>query len=274
MIVDLLSHSAVLRTLSGDPLVGRVDGILQQVSISEHDLQNSEYLPSALGRRIDRFSSLALIASAEIIPKLPLDLDCTRAGVFVGNVYAGWNYGESQLANLVERGPAAVHAYLATAWFPAAAQGEVSIHYGWKGNSKTFSGSDCAVAEALLAATLNLQFNRLDVALVLAAESCLSDFLCWGAGLRSEETMIIEGAVGLLVSRPGLALGPAVSLDVTVEHAPIALPAGRRDRPKPIEHLDCLHRLLDALSRRLSDQARLPLSGDRSIQLKAVRLAQ
>src|SRR5262249_18715512 len=72
-----------------------------------------------------------------------------RIGVFLTNTRAGWSYGEPELGLLVHQGPEAMHAYQATAWFPAAAQGESTIALDLRRCSQTAAGGHAGSARAL-----------------------------------------------------------------------------------------------------------------------------
>jgi hypothetical protein len=165
------------------------------------DLWSAPGVPPGAAHKIDRFSALALLVLARLRAHLPDGQAPERVGVFVGNVCAGWGYGEPQLANLVDRGPDHVHAFQATAWFPAAAQGEATIFHGWKGVAKTFSGSRCAFAEALTSGCLHLHKGEIDFAFAGVADSYRSDFLTWGADTRNQVAHCAEGALFALLAR-------------------------------------------------------------------------
>ncbi|OGX34649.1 MAG: hypothetical protein A3C36_00050 [Omnitrophica WOR_2 bacterium RIFCSPHIGHO2_02_FULL_52_10] len=86
------------------------------------------------------FSHMAMVASEMAIQDAKLDLtqeNLERAGIFMGNAIGGWLYGETELRDLYIQGREGVSPFLASAWFPAAPQGQISIHYGIKGYSKT-----------------------------------------------------------------------------------------------------------------------------------------
>ncbi|WP_406631936.1 hypothetical protein [Amycolatopsis sp. WGS_07] len=129
-------------------------------------------VPAVLRRRIDEFSANAYAAVAA----MGENEDLRRTGIFVANTLAGWGYGEPQLQALVAKGPEAVAVYQATAWFPAAAQGEVTIARGYRGCAKTYSGERSALGEAFWAAAEELRAGTLDVVYVGAAESATSEF--------------------------------------------------------------------------------------------------
>ena len=110
--------------------------------------------------KIDLFAHMALVASEMAIQDARLDLskeDLKRAGIFMGNAIGGWLYGETELRDLYIEGREGVSPFMASAWFPAAPQGQVSIHYGMKGFSKTLVADRASslMAIAYGARTLN-----------------------------------------------------------------------------------------------------------------------
>jgi 3-oxoacyl-(acyl-carrier-protein) synthase len=105
-----------------------------------HELDAYSNVSSRLLKKIDLFSHMALVASELAIDDAHLDLaneDLHRVGVFMGNAIGGWLYAETELRDLYLEGREGVSPFMASAWFPAAPQGQVSIHYGLKGYSKT-----------------------------------------------------------------------------------------------------------------------------------------
>ena len=105
-----------------------------------HELDAYSNVSSRLLKKIDLFSHMALVASELAMKDAKLDLskeDLKRAGIFMGNAIGGWLYGETELRDLYLEGREGVSPFLASAWFPAAPQGQISIHYGMKGYSKT-----------------------------------------------------------------------------------------------------------------------------------------
>lgn len=164
-------------------------------------------LPSSLRRRIDRFSALAYLAVAEVLAELPDGERPAREriGTFLCNTRAGWAYGEPELGLLVDRGPEAMHAYQATAWFPAAAQGEVTIALDLRGCAKTTVGRETGFAEAVWLAWNALERDAIDLAIVGVAESLVSEFVLrdWDAAGPLPVHGPAEGAVVFALRRPG-----------------------------------------------------------------------
>jgi len=105
-----------------------------------HELDAYSNVSSRLLKKIDLFSHMAMVGSELALQDANIDIeheDKDRIGIFMGNAIGGWLYGETELRDLYIEGREGVSPFLASAWFPAAPQGQVSIHYGIKGYSKT-----------------------------------------------------------------------------------------------------------------------------------------
>ncbi|MFO0574273.1 MAG: beta-ketoacyl-[acyl-carrier-protein] synthase family protein [Polyangia bacterium] len=104
------------------------------------DFDAKRYMPLRLARKLDPYTQYALAACQMALRDGSLDLaavDRSRFGVYVGNCFGGWEYTDQQLRNLHTQGVHTVSPYQATAWFPAAPQGQISILFGLRGHSKT-----------------------------------------------------------------------------------------------------------------------------------------
>lgn len=105
-----------------------------------HELDAYSNVSSRLLKKIDLFSHMALVASEMALQDANINLENEnkeRVGIFMGNAIGGWLYAETELRDLYLEGREGVSPFMASAWFPAAPQGQVSIHYGIKGYSKT-----------------------------------------------------------------------------------------------------------------------------------------
>lgn len=105
-----------------------------------HELDAYSNVSSRLLKKIDLFAHMALVASELAVQDARIDMtkeNLERAGIFMGNAIGGWLYAETELRDLYLEGREGVSPFMASAWFPAAPQGQVSIHYGIKGYSKT-----------------------------------------------------------------------------------------------------------------------------------------
>lgn len=104
------------------------------------DLEKYSTLSERLLKKIDVFSHMALVASEMALQDAGIDIkkeNPNLVGIFLGNALGGWLYAETELRDLYIEGREGVSPYMASAWFPAAPQGQVSIYYGIKGFSKT-----------------------------------------------------------------------------------------------------------------------------------------
>ncbi len=104
------------------------------------ELEKYSHISERLLKKIDVFSHMALIASEMALLDAGIDIkkeDPNLVGIFLGNAIGGWLYAETELRDLYIEGREGVSPYMASAWFPAAPQGQVSIYYWIKGFSKT-----------------------------------------------------------------------------------------------------------------------------------------
>ena len=125
-----------------------------------HELDAYSNVSSRLLKKIDLFAHMALVASEMAIQDAGISMaqeNLDRAGIFMGNAIGGGLYAETELRDLYIEGREGVSPFMASAWFPAAPQGQVSIHYGIKGYSKTFVADRASslMAIAYAARTLN-----------------------------------------------------------------------------------------------------------------------
>jgi len=148
-----------------------------------------EWLPGRLVKKTDRFTHLALAAAGAAMENArlvigPTGVAAERVGVMVGNVLGGWEFAERELRSLWVDGPRAVSPYQATAWFPAAPQGNISIQHGIKGRSRTFVCDRASGAYAVIHAAETIRRGQADVMLAGGTEGPLSPYawLCCQTG--------------------------------------------------------------------------------------------
>ena len=132
------------------------------------DLDAYTHVSERLLKKIDAFSHMALIASEMALQDAGVDIrkeDLNLVGIFLGNALGGWLYAETELRDLYLEGRAGGSPYMASAWFPAAPQGQVSIYYGIKGFSKTIVGDRASSLMALGYARKTLGKDKLNLIL-------------------------------------------------------------------------------------------------------------
>lgn len=184
---QVLAGTSAVQPLSGfdvSPLRCRVGGQVK-------DLLLTDYLPARQLRRIDRFTALALIAAQQALAQAGWmsgdaweprwkgdDALSRRVGLTVGNALGGWEFAERELGQLWREGPQAVSPYMAIAWFPAAAQGNLSIAFGIRGLGRTFQQDRVSGALALKHAAECLLDGRADVMLAGGTEAPFASYAC------------------------------------------------------------------------------------------------
>ncbi len=143
------------------------------------DLDAYTHVPERLLKKIDAFSHMTLIASEMALQDAGIDIqkeDPNSIGIFLGNAIGGWLYAETELRDLYREGREGVSPYMASAWFPAAPQGQVSIYYGIKGFSKTIVADRASSLMALGYARKTLNKDRLSLILAGGMEAPVTPY--------------------------------------------------------------------------------------------------
>jgi 3-oxoacyl-(acyl-carrier-protein) synthase len=179
--------------LSGQSRVRRIDRFDPtpfrcQVAGQADAFDPRDTLPGRLIKKTDRFTHLALAAVEAALTDARLDIGTDvadeRVGVMVGNVLGGWEFAERELRDLWTQGPRKVSPYQATAWFPAAPQGNICIQYGIRGRARTFVCDRASGAYALIHGAETIRRGHADVVLAGGTEQPLSPYawLCCQTG--------------------------------------------------------------------------------------------
>ncbi|MBN1869607.1 MAG: beta-ketoacyl-[acyl-carrier-protein] synthase family protein [Candidatus Omnitrophica bacterium] len=140
-----------------------------QIAGHVHELDAYSNVSSRLLKKIDMFSHMGLVGTELALQDAGLDLEkenLDRAGIFMGNALGGWLFAETELRDLYIEGREGVSPFAASAWFPAAPQGQISIKYKMKGYSKTVVADRASSLQAIAygARTLNRGKNDFIVA--------------------------------------------------------------------------------------------------------------
>lgn len=144
-----------------------------------HELDAYSHVSSRLLKKIDVFSHMALVASELAIADAGLDMakeNLKRCGIFTGNAIGGWLYAETELRDMYMEGREGVSPFMASAWFPAAPQGQISIHYGIKGYSKTIVSDRASSLMAIAYAAKNLGHGKNDFILAGGMEAPVTPY--------------------------------------------------------------------------------------------------
>jgi len=139
----------------------------------------SESFSPRLLKKLDLFSHMALVACELALKDGNRDLgtfDLKRTGIFMGNAIGGWLFAETELRDLYLEGRAGVSPFMASAWFPAAPQGQISIFYGMKGYSKTLVADRAGSLMAIAYGARVLERGKLDLVLAGGMEAPVTPY--------------------------------------------------------------------------------------------------
>lgn len=168
----------------GESFIDNIDrfdssGYPSHIAGQVHELDHYSHLSSRLVKKIDVFSHMALVASEQALKDSNVDLDKVdkdRVGVFTGNALGGWLFAETELRDLYLEGKEGVSPYMASAWFPAAPQGQITIYYGFKGYSKTVVSDRASSALAIWYGAKTISEGKNDFVLAGGMEAPITPY--------------------------------------------------------------------------------------------------
>jgi 3-oxoacyl-[acyl-carrier-protein] synthase II len=185
-------------------------------------------------KKLDLFSHMALVTSDLALKDAKIDLhnfNLHRTGIFMGNTLGGWLFAETELRDLYVEGRDGVSPYMASAWFPAAPQGQISIFYGIKGYSKTVVADRAGSLMAIAYGARTLERRKLDLVLAGGTEAPVTPYalLCCNTyDLLSRKNDAPENAYAPFdKNRDGLVVAEGAGI-LTLERLP---DAQRRNAP-------------------------------------------
>jgi len=144
-----------------------------------HELDAYSNVSSRLLKKIDLFAHMGLVAAEMALLDAGITIEnenLKRIGIFTGNAIGGWLYAETELRDLYIEGREGVSPFMASAWFPAAPQGQISIRYGIKGYSKTVVSDRASSLMAIAYGARNLIHSKNDFILAGGTEAPVSPY--------------------------------------------------------------------------------------------------
>jgi hypothetical protein len=249
----------------GDQIGGRRHPVVERRELQDRALIEGTGLARRDLKKMDRMAMLAVLAARSALDEAALSVAQTAdCGIITGNAVAGWSFTEPQLRSLYREGLNNISPYLASAWFPAASQGQIAIHMKLLGYAKTIATDRCAGTQAIGIAANAIRLGRAARILAGAAEAPLTPFVEGAArhagGLDSD---LVEGAAYLVLG------------EADPEHTPIAELVDRSTFTLPLRASErlalCTTHLADLYdrNRRIGDQVDLMidsrLSADRDL---------
>jgi 3-oxoacyl-(acyl-carrier-protein) synthase len=162
-------------------VIDRFDASLYKSHVAGqvHELDAYSNVSSRLLKKIDLFSHMALVASEMAIQDAGLKMaeeNLDRAGIFMGNAIGGWLYAETELRDMYLEGREGVSPFMASAWFPAAPQGQISINYQIKGYSKTVVSDRASSLMAIAYGARTLNHGKDDFVLAGGMEAPVTPY--------------------------------------------------------------------------------------------------
>lgn len=175
------------RVLTGQActqIIDRFDAssYLCQIAGQVNNFKADEVLSPRLVKRTDRFTHLAMVTARQALEQARLRIGTPdgvspeRVGITVGNILGGWEFAERELRKFWRDGEKEMSPYQATAWFPTAPQGALSIALGIKGPSRTFTSDRASGAYAVIHGADLIRRGRVDVVIAGGAEAPLSPY--------------------------------------------------------------------------------------------------
>ena len=163
--------------VKGVPFFSKKDPIPQPCGYITNGFDSKTNISPRKMRKMDRFTQFSIVAAEEALKQSKITItkdNAHKIGIIIGNSIGGWQFVEPQLYNLYQGNMDAINSYVATAWFPTAPQGEISIEFGIKGYSKTLSGGSLSGNWAIHHALDLLYSGKLEVVLVGSFETPLT----------------------------------------------------------------------------------------------------
>ena len=127
-------------------------------------------------RRMDRFSQLALTATAEALADSGLTItedNCERIGVYIGTGIGGLNTCSDEVTTLISKGPSRVGPLAVPLMLPDSAAGQVAITYGIRGPNLAII-SACATGNNVIGEAFeSIRAGRVDAMIAGGAEAAI-----------------------------------------------------------------------------------------------------
>ncbi len=137
----------------------------------------TKYIDHREGRRMDRFSQLAIVAAIQAVEDSALDFskeDVHRVGVIVGTGIGGIKEIEDQHIRLLNKGIRQVSPFTVPKLMANAASGNIAIRYGLKGPNFAVTSACASGNHAIGEASCNIVAGRSDIVVTGGTEAALT----------------------------------------------------------------------------------------------------
>ncbi|MFK4565476.1 beta-ketoacyl-[acyl-carrier-protein] synthase family protein [Enterococcus sp. UD-01] len=184
----------------------------------------TNYINRRFIKKTDKFTQFALAATSCAIEDSHLNLqflETDRIGIYFGNNSGGWNISERGFEELYKFGPTFVNPWQATAWFPAAAQGYISIANSIHGTSKSYVADKATGGVAMFSAINSIKRGDNDIVICGGTEApltLLSGICHYEAGELLDKNDEKEGILPFCSKSDGTILGEGSSVLILEEY--------------------------------------------------------
>ena len=137
----------------------------------------TKYVDQREGKRMDRFSQLAVAAACQAVEDSGLNFakeDVFRAGVIVGTGIGGIKEIEDQHIKLLNKGVRRVSPFTVPRLMANAAGGNIAIHYGLRGINFSVVSACASGSNAIGEAFSNILADKSDIVLTGGSEAALT----------------------------------------------------------------------------------------------------
>ncbi|MDD5133820.1 MAG: beta-ketoacyl-ACP synthase II [Phycisphaerae bacterium] len=141
------------------------------------DFDITKYVDVREGKRMDRFTQLAVASAVNAMKDSGLDLskeDLDRCGVIVGSGIGGIQEIETQHIRLLNKGPRGVSPFTVPKLMGNAACGTISMMYGLRGPNFCVVTACASASHSIGEAFYNILDNRSDVVIAGGSEAAVS----------------------------------------------------------------------------------------------------
>ena len=142
-----------------------------------YDWKPTDYISPKELKRIDRFSSFALVAGTDAVNDSGLEFEAEdpfRCGIILGSGIGGLTEIETQVERLLFKGPDRVSALTIPKLMLNAAGGNLSIKYGMRGPNYTVATACASATNAIGDALKAIQYDDADVMITGGTEAAIT----------------------------------------------------------------------------------------------------
>lgn len=143
------------------------------------DFEPSNFIDKKESKRMDRYTQFAIISADEAIKDSKLDLNTInkeRVGVMFGSGIGGLCTIESQIRNLVAKGPNRVSPLTIPMAISNIASGTIAIKYGILGSTLSLTSACATSTHCIGEAYRNIKDGYLDIIVAGGAEASICEF--------------------------------------------------------------------------------------------------